>query len=234
MAMSAQDGKAQAPAISQAQAVAVVEHSVGIPAGYTLNSVQLQTQWPPYNGHVYTIMWQGPQPQQSGTLYNQVPKFVNAVVDANTGMLLSYQVGGSGNWFDAPSITVDQAKQAAQRWLNELAPAESAQMELVSDTGVSKLAAPFVFTFARVVNGIPAPFDGAQLAIGLDGSLVGYQFSWHDVTFPATKPSITADKATAAYRSALNLQLTYSADFSPMSIPKTYEELTKKTNRAPP
>ncbi|MCL6444337.1 MAG: S-layer homology domain-containing protein [Alicyclobacillus sp.] len=208
---------AAAPKLSQDDAVAIVEKTVGIPAGYMMTGGQLQTQWLSNNDPVYTLSWQGPQPQQSGPAAHSFPGFISAVVDANTGTLLSYNGNEGSNWFDAPSITVDQAEQAAKNWLEKLAPSHSGDMQLASDQGVSKFAAPYDFTFVRVVNGVPAPFDGATIAIGPDGSLVSYSFTWHDnVTFPDATPKITVDAATQAYRSALNPQLSYSVNYSPV------------------
>jgi hypothetical protein len=199
-------------AISQQQAIDTATKLLPIPAGYTMSGANLQDNWAFHQGPVYNINWQGPVTQSSNPIGRSVMmNFSSATIDANTGMVLSFSSEAkSNNWYDSPTISQSEAQQTAERLLNTLAPDEAGQMTLnPSSAGVFYGSNGFSFSFMRTVNGVPAPFDSAQIFIGPDGSLMNYQFSWHTAIFPSATPAITMQQASDTYRTALGLHLGY-------------------------
>jgi hypothetical protein len=75
--------------------------------------------------------------------------------------------------------------------------------------GSLRHALTWQFVFTRVVDGIPAPFDGIRLALNEYGQLLGVSCRWTRQSFPTPAIRITRAQAEAIYRNNLHFVLSY-------------------------
>ncbi|MCL6446465.1 MAG: hypothetical protein K6T83_23965, partial [Alicyclobacillus sp.] len=140
--------------------------------------------------------------------------WITAVVDANTGRITAYSRPTEDNEFKFPvPVSADRAKQVALQWAKKLYPDQVNQVQVLPLTPqLGSLNGPMMYTyqFQRVVNGIPAPFDGFSITIDQDGHLISANDNWTNITFPASDNAITQTQANQIYQKSLNLHLVYS------------------------
>ncbi|WAH35292.1 YcdB/YcdC domain-containing protein [Alicyclobacillus dauci] len=161
---------------------------------------------------VYEVNWnQMAFRQQAGP--NLSSNFAHATVDATTGDVLQFNNNNGQGWDASKPVTLSAATKMANDWLNKLAPSKAAKLTLQPTSGA--MNSGYSFLFVEEVDGIPAPFNQAEVDLDSSGNLVNYNLSWHDVSFPS-KPSSVLDKTTAQQKfiDNLQLQLQYQRSFN--------------------
>jgi hypothetical protein len=218
-----------APHFSMQQAKALAVSTFSIPSSYTVENES-------YSGQSF-----GNQPSSYSFGFQQVdvttqqPAGINVVVDANSGRILNYNRSSSTNRFVFPVPTsADDAKQTAVQWIQKLYPQQANQVviqPLAPQFGALQGPVTYAYNFVRMVDNIPAPFNGFSITIDQNNQLTSVNAAWSDMTFPSIKNAISSDKANQVYQQALNLHLVYSQIWHADSKPTT--ELMYTQNEAP-
>ncbi len=68
----------------------------------------------------------------------------------------------------------------------------------------------YTFKWERIVNGIPFPNDGVQIAVDAqNGRITNYQFTWTDSPFPSPDDAISVSKSNEIFKDGNALSLEY-------------------------
>lgn len=209
--------------LSKDKAIQIASQLVTVPNNFTLQGANLQSQWGQDQQDVYNIVWNGSNPRQPGF----APGMANVVMDAHTGQVLNIMENTGNSWAVQPTISEADAAAKADKLMKKLLlPKQYAEMARVPLNGVvSKVGGSFSFRYVRMVNGIPVPFESAMLTLNGQGNIASYVFNWTDAKFPAApdKSTLTSmDKATATYKSALQMHLAYASIFRGGDNPPDY------------
>lgn len=151
---------------------------------------------------------------------------INVTLNAQTGEVLNYNryTGPESFVFPVPE-SLTAATQAAQAWVKKLSPTHAAKLTLeplAPQNGVSLTqGVQYTFDFVRMVNGIPAPFDGCTVVIDQNGNLVSYSSSWSNLPFPTGIPALSLAQANAKYAEDLPLTLSYQQNWQGPATPST-------------
>lgn len=136
---------------------------------------------------------------------------VSASVDAETGAILSFRQWRDERRLFPPSVDREKAREAARALAAKLQPSEFEQTVewLAEDQYGAAGLVGYGFSFARVHEGIPFPWDGFHVVIGPDGQVSEYEFSWSRVSFPEGKPAVSKEDARARLARDLDVTLHY-------------------------
>ncbi|WML34803.1 YcdB/YcdC domain-containing protein [Clostridium sp. OS1-26] len=141
---------------------------------------------------------------------------VNVSVDATNGKVTNVDVMTSlrGQASGIATLTEDQAKEVAVKFLNKINPQEFSQCKLVKNDsmtyGWKGDPTSYNFNYCRVVNNIP--FSGNFLNVTVDsitGKIRSYGFRWNDYQLPSQDGIISQEKANQIFKDNLNLDLKY-------------------------
>ncbi|MCL6593479.1 MAG: S-layer homology domain-containing protein, partial [Alicyclobacillus sp.] len=194
---------ASAP-ISAQQAEQLARKLLQIPATYNVTTTMYNAG--PNQPPTWTLTLQAPDNQASST--------INVSIDAQHQRIVSYFRPQQDNHLVfPPPLSVDQATQLARQWAQKLFPDELPQTQclpLQAQAGSLTQPLTYTFTFERMVNGLPAPFDGWTLTLGQEGELISLQSHWTDEPFPSPQAAVSAEQATALYQRDLPLRLQYT------------------------
>jgi hypothetical protein len=215
----ADDGSTlNAPKLTMQQAEQIAESTLQIPANFTLQSESYSTNNGDPGSQTYFFSF-----SESDT--KQPNDWISVSVDANTGRIVNFNRPPSDTHFVFPVPTsLSEAKAIAEEWAQKLYPDEYKQVtELPLAAQVGSLTGPtsYTFNFERVVNGIPAPFDGFWITIDQRGHLTSVFEHWTDVAFPSPDKVIPKDKASALYSDKLDLHLVYRPVWKSDTKPST-------------
>lgn len=214
-ALAAQTGSS---AIGITNAEKQVVSLLEIPAYYKLTQ-ESYDKGPGGNGqYSFSFSYSSPDNQN---------RWANVTVDASTGAVLNYSASSSATGFVYPlPVSAVRAKQIALSWAKKLYPAQLQDVKIQPQSGYpGALTQPvtYTFDFTRMVNGIPAPFDGFTLTIDQNGQLTAAADSWSQALFPNPANAITEAAANGVYRQSLHLYLGYTTVWnSGASVPTPY------------
>lgn len=200
---SGSDNQAQ-PAISETQAMSIATKLLGVPQSAGIPRVNTQLQgWFYHTGPMYNVSW---SPIAQSRHPNQ---FYSAMIDATTGEVLSFNSSSSKGVDFTSNISQDNAEKAAKQWVAKLATSHAGEVVL-DDAQLQPNGSGYQFSFVRMVNGIPAPFDSIQVGIDGNGHLSSYQLYWTDPQFPSAMPAISLSDAKADVEKNPPSQLQYT------------------------
>jgi hypothetical protein len=137
-----------------------------------------------------------------------VNQFYTATIDANTGEILDFNSSSAKAVEFSNGINESNAKSKARQALEHLAPKYANEVAL-DDIQTQPMGSGYLFTFVRIVNGIPAPFDNITVGIDGNGQLDSYQLNWHDAQFPSANPVLSLSDAVNAFKKNPPSQLNY-------------------------
>ncbi|GGJ04815.1 hypothetical protein GCM10010885_12460 [Alicyclobacillus cellulosilyticus] len=194
------------PKLSLDDARRIVETTFAIPSTFTLQNESYNSD--PSGAATYTLYYVSSDPATPQAS-------INAQVDANTGRIISYarNYPGSNRFVFPVPTTADQAQQTAIQWVQKLYPDQYGSLKLQPLTpqpGPLQGPIQYTFTFTRMVNGIPAPFDGVSVTIDQNGRLVSVNDNWTDLPFPDPGKAIGQADANRLYNQALQIHLAYN------------------------
>ncbi|SPF53361.1 putative S-layer protein [Candidatus Desulfosporosinus infrequens] len=196
--------------ISQDAALKIATQWVDIPKGAVFQNASLNTGGMEPDQKVWSLSW-GPDPEK----INQGQMlFINAMVDAVTGDLLSFNnTVPPGEYGQEGQITREQALQIAQEFLQKIQPQyypkvklrdEDPSVKSPSQNGMEN------FYFYRTSNNIPFMNNGFNISVDTVGkSILNYNFNWSDIDLPAQDGVLKADQANVAYLKSSPLVLNY-------------------------
>ncbi|WAH37800.1 YcdB/YcdC domain-containing protein [Alicyclobacillus dauci] len=190
-----------------AQAEAIARKLFSISSDYTVQN-QSYGQNPGSQSHpIYTFSFQKPNEAQPTDV-------VSVSVDAVTGLVLNYNHVMPNVAFKFPvPVSEDQAASIAKAWAKKLYPDQLGQVKMAAQPNQLndlRSAVQYQFDFERIVNGIPAPFNGFNIVIDQNGGLQSVNDDWSTVTFPSANTGISPTDMNSVYTKALGLHLTYS------------------------
>lgn len=116
----------------------------------------------------------------------------------------NYSVGNSEK-----SIDYKQALDKANEMIQKINPDLKNQMVLHKQEWGGKDGEPYVFNFARLVNGIPGERESVRVEIGNDGQLSSYRVDWYNMKYPPITNIISPEKAREIYRTQQPVELAY-------------------------
>jgi hypothetical protein len=185
--------------------------------GYVLDESKLQASvnLSPYysfpNNYTWMIYWNSTEQKKGVNL--------QAVIDANSGKVLSLRKNDYDNTKNQPSIpaiTYESAKKSAESFLNKIAADKIKDIKLSSKQEGTNYYKDYTslnynLNYKRVANGIP--FDGNYINIevdGINGKVIGFDINWfEDLKLPSTGGVITAAKAEELMKKNLPLEMNY-------------------------
>lgn len=201
--------------ISQQEAVAIVKKLIGIPKGFLLSGAGLHPDWQNPEEQVWELNWNGDTSAGKG--------FLNARVSANSGDLLSMDLStGESSDSSPPLFTRQEAQKYADTFLRRVQPerfeevgAESkAESESYFQGIIPKNVQ--VFTYARIVNGVPVSQNGMSVLVDTAAKqVIYYDMSWSGGEFPTTAKVLAADRAAADFLTLHPLKLSYALILHP-------------------
>ncbi|MCL6636777.1 MAG: S-layer homology domain-containing protein [Alicyclobacillus sp.] len=193
-----------ADTFSAQQAEQLARQLLQIPPAYNVANTMYNAG--PNQPPTWTLTFQAPD--------NQALPAINVSIDAQHQRIVSYyRPQQADHLVFPPPLSVDEATQMARQWAQKLYPDALPQTKLLPlQPQAGSLTQPmtYTFTFERIVNGLPAPFDGWTLTLGQEGELISLQCHWTDAAFPPAHAALTPDQATALYQQNLPLRLQYS------------------------
>lgn len=204
-----QDSPEKPRQISQKEAVNIVKKLIGIPKGFLLSKASLNPDWQNPEEQVWELNWNSDTHNKEG--------FLNARVNANTGDLISMDLS-TGESLNSSSLlfTRQEAQKYADNFLQRVQPGRFEEVE-----GESKAESESyfqgiipkdvqVFTYARIVNGIPVSQDGMSVLVDTAAKqVIYYDMSWSRGKFPTTAKVLAADQAAADFLTLHPLKLNY-------------------------
>lgn len=140
----------------------------------------------------------------------------NVSVDAASGKVTNVDVMTflRGQSPGIATLTEDQAKEVAVKFLNKINPQEFSQCKLMKNDsmtyGWKGDPTSYNFNYCRVVNNVP--FSGNFLNVTVDsitGKVRSYGFRWNDYQLPSQDGIISQEKANQIFKDNLNLDLKY-------------------------
>ncbi|MTK11124.1 MAG: hypothetical protein F8N39_03220, partial [Clostridiaceae bacterium] len=141
---------------------------------------------------------------------------INVSVDATSGKVTNVDIMTSlrGQSPGIATLTEDQAKEVAVKFLNKINPQEFSQCKLIKNDsmgyGWKGDPTSYNFNYCRIVNNIP--FSGNFLNVTVDsitGKIRSYGFRWNDYQLPSQDGVISQEKADQIFKDNLNLDLKY-------------------------
>ncbi len=145
-------------------------------------------------------------------------EWINITVDAKSGLITSYDRSSSATGFVYPlPVSAAQAQKLAITWAQKLYPHYVNQVRiqpLAPMSGALNQVVNYQYNFERVVNGIPAPFNGFSITIDQNGTLVSANENWTQAVFPSEKHVMSIVKANQIYKRDLHLYRAYWSNWS--------------------
>ncbi len=202
--------------VSKDQALAVVRDGIEIPAGYELESANLQEEY--LSGQkVWNFYWRSKENEGS----------LNVRVDARRGQITGFNIyGPSGEQPGKPRLTEAQAREMVTGFLGKVAGGYLKELEELRTfprlpypvkpvaSGKEKQE-PVAYSFiaTRLVNGIPFQGNGVRLDVdAVQGRITGYELRWWEGKFPVARGVIAREQAESAFL-ADGLGLSYQREF---------------------
>lgn len=146
---------------------------------------------------------------------NQTGDTFSVTIDAMDGSVMNYSHNQQNLTFEFPvPVSESQAATVAEAWAKKLYPSRMKEVTMQArPEQETDLRSPttYDFTFERVVNGVPAPFDGFDITIDETGQLENVDESWTNVSFPDASAAVSQQQLNETYEKALGLHLEYDS-----------------------
>lgn len=197
--------------ISKERAIELAKSYVTIPEGYTIESVNLNSN--SYNGN-RIINW---NISFRKLVDNKNIGNMNITINGLNGKLMEYYSYSNDPDYKPsypPKVDLQKAKGIAAEWIAKLNPDEREQL-LYNDILEQSLKAPlngsyqYSIRYDRTHNGVPFPQNGINIQVNGDGIVTQYSFNWDESsTFEKATP-ISEEAAAKAFRDKLVPKLNY-------------------------
>ncbi|MEM5244817.1 S-layer homology domain-containing protein [Thermoanaerobacter sp. CM-CNRG TB177] len=189
--------------ISLKQAIEIAKEKLDISnSGYDFNSNYYEYN----NKKFWNLMW------SSSTKGD-----ISVTIDGDTGEITNYY-----SWSPIaqeqpkiPKYTRDEAKKVAIEFLQKVAPEKFKQTkEQINNNNYGYneyYSYDYNFTFERVVNGMPFPYNALYVTVNKNTlKVTSYSLSWEDYSFPDPKAAISKDEAIKIFKEKIGLKLQYN------------------------
>lgn len=202
--------------LTKEDAIESAKKYVQIPAGYKLQSANLNSDWSPTGTRSVWYLYFSKQ--EGDRTYGNIS--VN--VEANTGALLGFNIYENDpdqRPSFPPKVNFGEAKDIANKWLSQATANVFSQLKY-NGRYEDEVKPPldgnvqYNFTYERVVNGIPFPQDSVTVSVNGDGKVINYYSNWtDDVKFESNDKIISLEEATQAFRNKSKLGLLYQVPY---------------------
>lgn len=138
--------------------------------------------------------------------------YISASVDAQKGELLSYSKSAydQGQENKSNKYSVAEAKAMGEDFLKKVQPAKMGQVRYIDRQDYSDSSRNIMFTYARLVNGIPFYEDGLSVEVDrVTGEISSFDVQWGKDNFPEANPKISLDKAYSNLTKTNSLHMAY-------------------------
>jgi len=189
--------------ISLKQAIEIAKQKLGISdSGYDFNSNYYEYG----NKKSWNLNW------NSSSKGN-----ISVTIDADTGEITNYY-----SWSPIaqeqpriPKYTQDEAKKVAIEFLQKVAPEkfkETKEQINNNNYGYNEYYSnDYNFTFERIVNGIPFPYNALYVTVNKNTlKVTSYSLNWEDYSFPDPKAAISKEEAIKIFKEKIGLKLQYN------------------------
>ena len=203
---------------------------------YVVDESKLQTSinlssYYSYPGRYTWIIYWNSTDQKKGV-------YLQSVIDANTGKVLTLRKNEYDNTKTQPSIpaiTYENAKKSAESFFNKIFPDKVKETKLSANVENSYYYKGYIplnysFNYQRTVNGIG--FEGNYVNIevdGITGKVMGFELNWlDDLKLPSAGTTISKAKVEELFKKNLSLEMNYITYRSKYSV-SGQEPTTKLT-----
>ncbi|HHV64694.1 MAG TPA: peptidase [Peptococcaceae bacterium] len=199
--------------LTQEQAIASVKKWLTIPAGFSLQSMNLSTDSSRQDTKVWSFEWASSEKDRGQT--------ITARVDALNGELLGFNLYSSPiplaeNASQKPVLTKEEAQKIAEDFLKKIQPDKFKETRLKNDnSSTSAIIRPdsgtsLTFTYERTVNEIAFPANGISVTVDLlTKEITAYNLNWQNLSFPNLTEAMPKTQAEIAFLKGRPLVLTY-------------------------
>ncbi len=214
--------QAGSASITESQALSKAKSILQIPPEFKLSSESFSTDQNGNSTYNFSFGYTSPDNQN---------QWINITVDAKSGLITSYDRSSSASGFVYPlPVSAASAQKLAISWAQKLYPHYINQVKiqpLAPMSGSLNQVVNYQYNFERMVNGIPAPFDGFSITIDQNGILVSADENWTNTVFPSDQKVISIVKANQLYQNDLHLYMAYWSNWGAngQSVPTlTYQQ----------
>lgn len=191
------------------QAIAQAKKLFSIPDDYKIENTSFRAAdvWRPFPEWSFNWVKKSANHEAQSSIYISI--------HADTGELTNYSSYSPNQSKPvAKTITRDAAQKIALNFISKMASTRADEVQLYTKdvpTPKTPLGTNVVhyFRYSRVVNNIPFPDNGIDIAVDGSGKLQNYSLNWNDkIKFEQQKP-ISSDEALEAFKKYADVKLSY-------------------------
>ncbi|AET70661.1 Peptidase propeptide domain-containing protein [Desulfosporosinus orientis DSM 765] len=206
-----QDSPENSRQIRQKEAVDIIEKLITIPKDFVLNNASLNPDWQNPDEQVWELNW-------SSESYDKEEGYLNARVNAATGDLMGMDLyTGETSGSNSQSFTRKEAQKYADDFLRRIQPTRFEDVEAESKSASESYFEGVipeniqVFTYDRIVNGVPVSQDGMSVIVDTAAKqVINYSMSWSKWDFPKASEVLSLDQAANDFLTMHPLELNYT------------------------
>lgn len=203
--------------LTQQQAEAKARQIFTIASELKVGNARLTADWRYPEQRQWTLSFADESEQPSKA-------YVSVTLDAKSGEIYRYSTSMPREDYDAKgTLTRDEAEKMAHDYLVKMNSNKAKQVKLVAPEPPITLEPrtdkpeenqlTYYFTYRRLVNGIPFPQNGFEVAVyaGKEPTITSYNLNWVETTFPNKLGSLSLEQAQAKLQQTYPLSLEYRA-----------------------
>ncbi|KGK91535.1 peptidase [Desulfosporosinus sp. HMP52] len=199
--------------ITQKEAVEIVKKAVTIPKDFILRNSNLNPDWYNPNEQVWDLHW------NTDSYDTGDQRFLSARVNAQTGDLVSFNLSyGLSTNDKAKPVSRRDAQRIAEDFLKRIQPENFKLVKLEGENFYQGKMSPNtqLFSYVRLVNGIPVSHNGIFLTVDTKAKQVtNYEMNWSNQEFPSSADVLSLDKVIEQFLEIRPLALKYMLIFDP-------------------
>lgn len=216
--------------LTQQQAEAKARQVFAIASELTVRDARLTADWRYPEQRQWTLSFADESEQPNKT-------YISVTLDAKSGEIYRYYTTLPREDHDTKgTLTRDEAEKMARAYLAKMNAGKAQQVELVSpeppvtmeprEDKPEENQLTYYFSYRRLVNGIPFPQNGFEVAVhaGEQPLITSYSLNWVETSFPNKLGSLSLDQAQAKLKQAYPFSLEYRVpgrEPRPLPLPLT-------------
>jgi len=206
-ASTSKDSPENSQQISQSEAVEIVKKAIKIPKDFVMQHSSLNPDWQNPSEQVWDLNW------NSESVSFGEHRFISARVNAKTGDLISFYMPGTNPDDKSKSITRKEAQKIADDFIKRIQPEhfELVKMESERFYGGKMPSNMQMFSYVRVVNGIPVSRNGINITVDtVAKQVINYDMNWSNIEFPSSADVLPINEATDRFLKMRPLEMNYT------------------------
>ncbi|MCB8816729.1 YcdB/YcdC domain-containing protein [Desulfosporosinus shakirovi] len=207
-ASTSKDSPENSQQISQSEAVEIVKKAIKIPKEFVMQNSSLNPDWQNPSEQVWDLNW------NTESFYMGEHRFIGASVNAKTGDLISFHMSYNTKPDDkAKTVTRKEAQEIADDFLKRIQPERFELVKLESERFYGSKIPSYIqmFSYVRVVDGIPVSRNGINLTVDtVAKQVINYNMNWSNIEFPSSADVLPINEATDRFLKMRPLELSYT------------------------